>query len=473
MTSNLEILPQIIATICATLGGSGMGSIIGFASSAGLVLTDPSYNSTLQITDNQNSWVSSVSNLGAVIGCPITGFSLNYFGRKKTIIMASVAPTIGWILIISAQNFGMLLVGRIISGMYCGMISIAANTYVGEIASPHIRGTLGTAFQTMNVIGILFGYSMGAAFDDFRWMAGLCAIPPILCSILMFFNKETPIYLLSQGKEKEAEKSLRHFRGENYDGIDDEMYKLKIYLEESQKNKARITDIKKSYNLKPFSMSMGLFFFQQFVGIGAVLFNMTLIFQSVGFDLSENMSTIIVGVVQVLALVPSVILMDITGRRSLLTGSAIFMIISEASLGLYFYFADRNPSVAENVSWLPLASLIIYILAFNVGFGPIPWLMAGELFSPEIKDLCISIATMFNWIFAFIVTVSFQPLQSLMYDFGVYWMYGGFCILSLLFSIFVVFETKGKTLAEINAHFGSPSGAERSEDKTVSIFAIT
>ncbi|RXG72976.1 putative metabolite transport protein YwtG [Armadillidium vulgare] len=168
----------------------------------------------------------------------------------------------------------------------------------------------------MNVIGILYGYSMGAAFDDFRWMAGLCAILPILCSILMLFNKESPLYLLSQGKEKEAEKSLRHFRGntfndketeswlpafifrdnifvtpdvkqislnfcteianyegltsklkfsasrerENYDGIDNEMYKLKIYLEESQRTKARITDLKKVLQFKTLFNVDGTFF---------------------------------------------------------------------------------------------------------------------------------------------------------------------------------------------------------------------
>ncbi|KAB7497330.1 hypothetical protein Anas_10011, partial [Armadillidium nasatum] len=120
----------------------GVGAIMGYSSPAGILLTSNSTNSTLYLTSSQNSWFSSISNLGAMVGCPLAGICINYFGRRGTIMYAVVPVSIGWILIAAGQNFAMLLVGRFITGLYCSLVSLAIPTYVAEFASPHIRGTL-------------------------------------------------------------------------------------------------------------------------------------------------------------------------------------------------------------------------------------------------------------------------------------------------------------------------------------------
>ncbi|RXG60760.1 Solute carrier family 2, facilitated glucose transporter member 4 [Armadillidium vulgare] len=126
-----------------TTGIAAMGSILGYSSPAGAILTSNSTESSLHLTSLQNSWLSSVCNIGAMIGCPIAGFSIYYLGRRGTIIYSTIPLLIGWIIIVFAQNFEMLVIGRFITGIYCSLISTAVPTYVSEYSSPHIRGKLG------------------------------------------------------------------------------------------------------------------------------------------------------------------------------------------------------------------------------------------------------------------------------------------------------------------------------------------
>ncbi|KAL7644376.1 UNVERIFIED_CONTAM: hypothetical protein RMT77_005206 [Armadillidium vulgare] len=143
MKENHKVINQYFAAISATTGIAAMGSIMGYSSPAGAILTSNSTNSSLYLTTIQNSWFSSMSNFGAMIGCPIAGFSLYFFGRRGTIIYSTIPLVIGWIIIMFSQNFEMLVIGRFITGIYCSLISTAVPTYTAEYSSPRIRGKLG------------------------------------------------------------------------------------------------------------------------------------------------------------------------------------------------------------------------------------------------------------------------------------------------------------------------------------------
>ncbi|KAB7504474.1 Inositol transporter 4 [Armadillidium nasatum] len=274
-----------------------------------------------------------------------------------------------------------------------------------QLTLPHSFMRYGGGYELMIFVGMLFANCMGVPFKDYRWIGLACALIPCLCSFLMFFCKESPFYLLAYGKEKEAEDSLRFFRGKKYDGIDAEMKIIRESLEERMSRKAKFSDLMIPYNLKPFLMALGLMILQQFLGINAVTFNLASIFE------------------------------------------------------------EYNPALAEEIYWLPLISLVMYVVAYAIGSGPIPWLMMGELFSPEIKELAGSIVTLSNWTSAFVTTLMFQPLRTAMHDYGVYWMFCGFCFVKLFFVITFVYETKKKTLQEINAHFGKPPSVKVKDPK--------
>ncbi|ROT83225.1 hypothetical protein C7M84_023587 [Penaeus vannamei] len=447
---------QYFTALSATMGALAMGTVLGYSSPAGPLLMSNATAGPVHLTKAQNSFFSSSMNLGALAGGPIGGVCLNKLGRRGT-MLTSVVPFVGgWLLIAFAQNFAMLMTGRIITGFCAGITSLVVPTYIGEFASPDIRGTLGSAFQLMVTIGVVYSYAIGAVVKTWQMLAGLCIIPALIYFLMVFFAKESPNFLLSKGKLDKATESLQYFRGKDYN-IQTELNMLQQSVEDAKRNKASFKDLLKPYILKPLLISLTLMFFQQYSGVNPVLFNLATIFEDSGSTISDSISSITIGVVQVLATLLATILMDKAGRKLLLIVSASMMALSLTALGEFFYEKMEDETWAvETLGWLPLASLIIFIAAFSIGYGPIPWLMMGELFPPNVKEAAAGLATMVNWTLSFSITLIFVPLQDAISDFGVYWLFAGVCVLNLIFSVTVVPETKGKTLEEISAYFGGP-----------------
>ncbi|CAL4245731.1 unnamed protein product, partial [Meganyctiphanes norvegica] len=144
-------------------------------------------------------------------------------------------------------------------------------------------------------------------------------------------------------------------------------------------------------------------------------------------------------------------------RRILLMSASCFMAVALAGVGTYFYVKDKDPEYAEtSLSWLPLTGLLLFMVTFSVAYGPIPWLMMGELFSGDVRDLCSSIASCFNWSLSFIVTLAFVPMQESLGPAWTYWVFGIVCLISLVFCFFLAPETKGRTLEEVAGLMGKP-----------------
>ncbi|KAG7170314.1 Facilitated trehalose transporter Tret1-like 11, partial [Homarus americanus] len=437
-----------------------VGAAIGYSSpaSAALRYTNSSDENSdaFYLTKGELGWFSGSLSIGALTGCMLAGLCINNIGRKGTMLVSVVPLLIGWILIGLAQNLAMLICGRILCGVCTGISSLVVPTYTTECASKDIRGALGTGFQLFITVGILYAYLFGSVMESWRWLTAVCAVLGLVFLMLAVFLKESPHYLLSKGKEAQARQSMQYFRGKSYD-IELEMAELKQSLEESLQVKVKMSDLTKPYILKPLIITMLLMVFQQMAGVNAVIYNIVIIFQDSGNTLSDDMCTIVVGVVQVLATASSTILIDRAGRKVLLSLSACFMSISIFCLGVFFYEKNKDETWAEDtLGWLPLTSLIVFITAFSIGYGPIPWIMMGELFYPNVKEAVGSMATTLNWTFVFIITFTFEPLQDAIYTYGAYWFFGSICAVNFIFCLLCVPETKGKTLQETTAHFGHP-----------------
>ena len=161
----------------------------------------------------------------------------------------------------------------------------------------------------------------------------------------------------------------------------------------------------------------------------------------------------------------AVILVDRLGRKVLLLVSEIFMIISMAALGTFFYLKDNQPDTLDSIGWLPLVSLMLFIAAFAIGLGPMPWLMTSEIVPQKVKGPATSIATFINWMLAFIATKTFVDLKKGLTDAGAFWFFGAICVLGLFFCFFAVPETAGKTSEEIQLFFGNRPAAPVSDKR--------
>jgi MFS family permease len=187
--------------------------------------------------------------------------------------------------------------------------------------------------------------------------------------------------------------------------------------------------------------------FQNFSGIDAILFYSETILKKASSSLDSSLSTIIIGVVMLLSSCINPFYVDSYGRKRLLLISAAGSAVSLSIMGLYFYMDSCQ--IMQGFGWVPVTSLVLFILFYCVGFGPLPYTILGEMFAPEIKSLACSIAVSTSWIVDFAVTKSFLPLEAVVGNYGNFWIFSTFCVIAIFFTKAKFFETKGLSLNEI------------------------
>jgi len=447
--------PQFLAAFAATMGNFVMGTTIAWTSPAGPLLGKPPEEGGFALTSSENSWVGSLMPLGALIGGQVGGFLMSKLGRKGAMLAGAAMFSLSYLALVVAPNVWVVYAGRLATGICTGVCSIVCPVYVAETATPKLRGLLGSGVQLMVTFGVMLVIVVGVA-GDWRWLSIACLVAVAIWAFSLIFVPETPAHYISVGRNAEAREALEWLRGTNH--VDQEFYQIKRSLDESAQLSASVVDVVRGPNLAPFVISLWLMFGQQLSGMNAVMFYCVDIFKDSGSSLNPNVANVIIGFVQIVATLIAALVMDKAGRRLLLNLSAAVMVISISALGLYFYIADNlgDSKTAEKIEMLPVASLSLFVFAFSIGFGPIPWLMMSELFAPEVKSVASSISTTFNWTLAFLVTKFFSSLVSSVSEAGAFWFFGGFTALTFIFCLLFVPETKGKSLDDIQHLFRSP-----------------
>lgn len=261
---------------------------------------------------------------------------------------------------------------------------------------------------------------------------------------------ETPTYYITKGRKGDAIESLCFLRGKSSDGVQDELAEITSSVEEALKNKASVMDLFNSKgNLKALIICAGLISFQQLSGINVILFYSQTIFAKTGSSLEPAISTILVGVVQVLASGATPLIADRLGRKPILLFSAAGMCLSHGTMGLYFYLDYIKSEAAHSISWLPIASLIIFVTVYCVGFGPLPWAVLGEMFPANVKSIASSIVASTCWVLGFLILQFFEKLDTAVGSHWSFWLFGILCAVAFVFTLLTVMETKGMSLQQI------------------------
>lgn len=344
--------------------------------------------------------------LAALVGSMVGGPMLEYMGRRNTIISTALPFVAAYLFIAFATNSALVITGRALSGFCVGIASLSLPVYLGETVQPEVRGTLGLLPTAFGNIGILVAYVAGYGME-WSGLAFLGAALPIPFLVLMFFIPETPRWYVSRGKEPRARKALQWLRGKEADVEPELKGIMKSHAEaERQQSQNIARELMQKNNLKPLAISLGLMIFQQFSGINAVIFYAQSIFKEAGSSMNDSEGPIIIGCVNFIATFVATLLIDRLGRKVLLYISSVVMVISLALLGVFFYLKATGVDMAA-YDVMPLVCLMGYVMAFSMGFGPIPWLMMGEILPGKIRGSAASVATAFNWTCTFIVTKTF------------------------------------------------------------------
>lgn len=445
---------QYIAAFAATMGNLVMGTAIAWSGPAIPYLKLDSSKDGFNISDAQGSWIGSLMPLGALIGGPLGGVFVGKVGKKGTMFISAALFTLSYLLLVVAPNVATIYFGRLMSGTATGIASLVCPVYVAEVAKPEVRGLLGSCVQLMVTLGVLLVLVVGAGLS-WRWISICCLASVLVWAILLLFIPESPAQYMTNKKYREARESLEWLRQTIY--VESEFEAIQREIEESLATPAKPSDLFQSQNLAPLIISMYLMLGQQLCGINAVIFYVVDIFSAAGSSIKPSIESIIIGIMQVVSTGLGAAVMDKLGRRFLLTFSSSIMVLSISSLGAFFFIKinQNNVELATSLEILPVISLCVFIFAFSVGFGPIPWLMMSELFSPKMKGLASSLATSINWTLAFCVTKFFSDLVGAISEAFCFWLFGGITALTFIFCLLFVPETKGKTLEQVQGMFRS------------------
>ncbi|CAH1404635.1 unnamed protein product [Nezara viridula] len=436
---------QYIYTLAVTIVVIAGGTVIGWSSPALPQLQSP--DSDVPLTPEEGSWVGSLLTIGCFLGALPAGSIADCLGRKWAIMSMTIPILTSWVMIFFAKTAMIFYIARLIGGLGLGALCTLVPMYIGEIAEESIKGTLGTGFQLMLVVGIVYAYSVGAAVK-YTMLPLLCGSINVIFLIAFFMAPESPVWLVVKGRRREAEASLRRLRGASHD-ITGEMEAVEEeFAKQNEMNVPFFQAICTRAGILSFTMCLGCMFFQQVSGINIVIFYAGNIFKDAGSSLDPAIAAILIPLTMTFATIVSALLVDRLGRKILLQISAGAMIICLGVLGYFFYMKDNGQDIS-NIGLVPIGAMILYVLLFGIGYGPIPWMISSELLPPEIKSTCSGIAAGFNWLVAFVVTKSFQPLVAGVGSAVTFWIFSGFNALSLIFVTFVLLETKGKSIAEV------------------------
>ncbi|KOC68302.1 Facilitated trehalose transporter Tret1 [Habropoda laboriosa] len=404
-------------------------------------------DSWLPITANEGSWISSLLAVGAIAGAFPSGSMADKMGRKKSLLLLSVPFLLSWGIIVVSTEVKLLYIARFIAGMGVGAGCVVGPTYISEIAEVSTRGTLGALFQLFLTLGIFLAFVLGSVLN-YTTFAIVCAGIIVAFLATFYWMPESPVWLVTQRRKQDATVALAAFRGQDYDP-NQELNEMQRALDECSGKKPTIGDMAKDpVTRKSMIASFGMMFFQQASGVNAVIFYTVTIFQAAGSSMAPEVASIVVSLVQLVMSGVAALIVDRAGRKPLLMLSTSVMSASLIALGYYFKQKDSGSDVSS-LGWLPLVSLIVFMVAFSIGLGPVPWMLMGELFSSETKAVASSYAVMLNWFMVFVVTKTFPTMNSELGIDMTFWIFAVIMAGATAYTHVLVPETKGKTYQQI------------------------
>ncbi|KAF1843860.1 general substrate transporter [Cucurbitaria berberidis CBS 394.84] len=437
--------------------------------------------------------MTAMLELGALIGALFAGWLADKLSRKHSIVVAVMVFTVGSILQTAAIDYAMLTVGRLIGGMGIGALAAIAPLYISEIAPPEIRGALLVLQELSIVLGIVIAFwtTYGTRYMAGEWSWRLPfliqMIPGLILGVGIVFLPFSPRWLSSKGRDDEALEALAKLRRlpTNDARVFQEWCEIRAEVTFSQEvSREKHPDLQAPTRINRIKLEIvswmdcfrhgcwrrtvvgvGLMFFQQFVGINALIYYSPSLFETLGqgYEMQLLLSGII-NCTQLVGVVTSLWTMDRFGRRPLLLCGAGLMFVCHLIIAvLVGKFGGRWTDYAVE-GWVAVAFLFFYMFSFGATWGPVPWAMPSEIFPSSLRAKGVALSTCSNWFNNFVIGLITPPLvQNTGY--GAYTFFAAFCLLAFVFTFFCIPETAGKTLEQMDEVFKDVSSEAEEQQK--------
>lgn len=462
-TKDIDYIRTALLFLFPALGGLLFGFDIGATSGAIVSLTGASTSGTEWgpvLSDFKVGTVVSSSLFGALVGSVGAFFVGDKLGRKKELLLAAGLYGAGAGIAAVSSDYYLLMAGRALYGLAIGFAMHAAPAYIAETAPAQLRGLLISLKEAFIVGGILLGYLVSYFLVDasggWRGMYGIAVPLAVIFGVGMVFLPESPRWLILSGAgEGPARKALQDCKG----NIDDRNAMVEADLEamtsttQSSGSVSAIdfSNLLNKRNARPLYIGLSLMFFQQITGQPSVLYYAAKIFRDAGFA-GEQAATgvsVILGGFKLLMTSVAAFSVDSLGRRPLLLWGVSGMVVSLVTLGSVQTVLSGG--AVGPIVWVNVVALLLYVGCYQISFGPVSWLLVGEVFPLEVRGQAAALATFVNFGTNFLVSLVLPVLQSGLGLGNTYFLFSILGVAAVLSIFTTVPETKGKTLEEIEA----------------------
>lgn len=435
----------LLVTLVAAVGGFLFGYDTAVINGANQYL-----KKHFELSSMQEGIAGASAILGCIPGAMFAGFLSDRFGRRKVLFLCAVVYAVSGLLSAIPRTFTEFLVARFISGLGIGASSMICPIYIAELAPAAKRGRLGSLFQLGIVVGIFLTLFINAWIqgrgDDawntasgWRWMLGAEVLPAGLLLALLFFVPESPRWLIQAGREDEARRILEGVAGAA--AAQEEISAVRAVLGQEE---GHFSELFHPRFRKAIIIAAALMAFSQFCGINAIMYYSTKIFTTAGVGVQNAfMSSVIIGLVNVVFTFVAIAFVDKAGRRPLLILGLAVQVVALGAVGWMFHTGAGGVPL--------LAAILAFIAAFAMAMGPISWILCSEIFPTKVRGRAMSVATFTIWSSCYIVAQTFPMLNDnpAIGPAKTFWVYAAFSLAGLLFVLAMVPETKGRSLEEI------------------------
>ncbi|KAF7270695.1 hypothetical protein GWI33_016363 [Rhynchophorus ferrugineus] len=400
-------------------------------------------------TPSEQSLIASLLSLGAVCSPFLSEIASDKLGRKTTLLLFSLPMIGGYIILIFADTVFQFYVARFLIGITEGCIFSIIPVYSAEISEDHNRGTIGAMMLLFVAIGHFTSSTVGPNVT-IRTFSIVSLIPCVIFFIIFgLFSPESPYFYVLKNKNDEAEECLMKLRRKR--NVDDEMKEIVKSVTEIKAGVEK-SSIKSLFTeiscIKTFVLALLLMLFQQFTGLIYIIDYTQKIFDTANTPLSGDKSVMIVMTVQVLAILISTNIIDKINRRFLLLLSFTVICLLHVILGLFFYLVDHQYHL-DGISWLPIVCLMLFIVAFQSGIGPISYIFPTEILEPNVKSVGNMLVICIGLVAEFLIATFLPEMAGEIGFYMPFWVFAAVTFVAVGFVYFFIPETRGKSFLEI------------------------
>ncbi|MFC2076140.1 sugar porter family MFS transporter [candidate division KSB1 bacterium] len=394
--------------------------------------------------------------IGTIVGAITIGGPVDKYGRRKILFVLAALYFVSAVGSALAWDWYSFLIFRFLGGLGVGGSSVTAPMYIAEISPAKLRGRLVAVTQLNIVFGILLAYlsnyviaGMNLGELEWRWMFGVEAFPAVMFFLLLFLNPRSPRWLIAQNRINEAREVLAKC-GTDTGNIEEEINEIQASLD-TEHHSLREPLLQKKY-YKPISLAMVIAIFNQLSGVNAVLYYAPHIIRMAGAgDESALLQSIVVGATNLIFTIAALGVIDRFGRKFLMVIGSVGYIVSLMTMGITFYLYGTNFTKTSGL--IVLISMMVFVASHAFGQGSVIWVYISEIFPNRIRARGQALGSSTHWFMAAIVSWTFPVIAQV--SGGHAFSFYAVCMVGqLLWVIFVMPETKGITLEQMQKKFG-------------------